>query len=119
MLGKQRVETMQVLNILLERTPTKGWRNHPVTLMWKGYEAALQHYQNATLTEWIRRGYKNNIKFEVVDNEYILPNWFGDEKFHISHQSNLLRKDFFYYSQYFENVDPDLPYVWPVMQSVS
>ena len=37
-LGKQRVETYQVLNVLLERTHTKGWRNHPFTRMWSGYE---------------------------------------------------------------------------------
>ena len=60
-LGKQRVETFQVLNILLSRTPTKGWRNHPVTVMWTGYESALQLYQNITIREWKKRGYKKRI----------------------------------------------------------
>ena len=27
-LGKQRVEAKQILNVLLNRTETKGWRNH-------------------------------------------------------------------------------------------
>ena len=40
-LGKQRVEAHQVLNVLLGRTETKGWRNHPITRMWDGYEPAL------------------------------------------------------------------------------
>ena len=53
-LGKQRVESFQVLNVLLNRTQTKGWRNHPVTLMWTGYESALKLYQNITIREWIR-----------------------------------------------------------------
>ena len=41
-LGKQRVEAHQVLNVLLGRTETKGWINHPITRMWDGYEQALQ-----------------------------------------------------------------------------
>lgn len=113
-LGKQRVETFQVLNILLDRTPTKGWRNHPVTRMWTGYEEALKLYQNYTIREWIDRGYKNNMSFEDVNyKSLIMPPWFGSEMFHKSHRSNLLRKDFFYYSKYFD--DPDnLEYYWPV-----
>ena len=45
-LGKQRVETHQLLNVLLNRTKTKGWRNHPICKMWKGYENALKLYFN-------------------------------------------------------------------------
>jgi len=113
-LGKQRVETFQVLNILLERTPTKGWRNHPVTRMWAGYEEALKLYQNFTILEWIDRGYNNNMKFEQIDHKNILlPKWFGNKEFHRSHRSNLLRKDYEYYSQYFDEPS-DLEYYWPV-----
>lgn len=118
-LCKQRVETMQVLNILLDRTETKGWRNHPVTLMWSGYESALQQYQNAVLSEWIARGYRNNIPFEKIDSSVVLPPWVGLDDFHISHQSNLLRKDFGYYSQFFPGVPDDLPYIWPVTTHAS
>lgn len=112
-LGKQRVETFQVLNILLERTPTKGWRNHPVTLMWTGYESALKLYQNTTIAEWIRRGYNNNMSYEEVDlDDVVMPPWFGNDVFHKSHRSNLLRKDYEYYSQYFDEPS-DLEYFWP------
>jgi len=112
-LGKQRVETFQILNILLGRTSTKGWRNHPVTLMWEGYESALQLYQNNTIEEWIRRGYKNNMSFETILIEMKMPHWLGDDRVHRSHRSNLLRKDWEYYSPYF-NEDPTLSYYWPV-----
>jgi hypothetical protein len=113
-LGKQRVETFQVLNILLDRTPTKGWRNHPVTRMWTGYEEALKLYQNFTIEEWIKRGYKNTMQLEKIDMRNIkLPPWFGDEQLHRSHRSNLLRKDYEYYSQYFDEPS-DLEYYWPV-----
>lgn len=112
-LGKQRVETFQVLNILLGRTESKGWTNHPVTRMWRGYENALKTYQNITIKEWVNRGYKNNMSLETIDDEVVYPNWFGDHDFHRSHRSNLLRKDFPYYSQFF--LEPiDLEYVWPV-----
>lgn len=117
-LGKQRVETFQVLNILLGRTPTKGWRNHPVTLMWEGYEQALQMYQNYTIKEWIDRGYKNNMHFEEVDtSSVVMPPWFGLDQLHRSHRSNLLRKDFGYYSQYFDE-DPNLEYYWPIERKI-
>ena len=113
-LGKQRVETFQVLNILLGRTPTKGWRNHPVTLMWAGYEPALQLYQNYTIQEWVNRGYKSTMQLEQVDlDSVIMPHWFGLDEFHRSHRSNLLRKDYEYYSQYFDEPN-DLEYYWPV-----
>jgi hypothetical protein len=118
-LGKQRVETFQVLNILLDRTPTKGWRNHPVTVMWTGYESALQLYQNYTIQEWISRGYKNTMLLEDFDmNSVVMPHWFGLEEFHRSHRSNLLRKDYEYYSQYFDE-DPNLPYYWPAKEVVN
>lgn len=113
-LGKQRVETFQVLNVLLDRTSTKGWRSHPVTRMWAGYEEALKLYQNYTILEWIDRGYNNNMKFEQLDHDKIIyPPWFGKEEFHRSHRSNLLRKDYEYYSEYFDEPS-DLEYYWPV-----
>lgn len=113
-LGKQRVETYQVLNILLDRTESKGWRNHPVTRMWRGFEEALKLYQNFTITEWVSRGYKNNMALEIVDmDNLVFPFWLGHGGIHRSHRSNLLRKDFEYYSQFFDDPD-DLEYVWPV-----
>ena len=54
-LGKQRVEAHQILNVLLGRTTTKGWVNHPITKMWKGYEPSLQLYFNLCVEEWINR----------------------------------------------------------------
>ena len=118
-LGKQRVETFQVLNILLDRTPTKGWRNHPVTLMWAGYEPALQLYQNYTIQEWVDRGYKNTMQFEDINNlGIIMPPWLGLEEFHKSHRSNLLRKDYEYYSQYF-NEDINQEYYWPSKEMIN
>ncbi len=112
-LGKQRVETFQILNILLERTSRKGWRNHPATKMWRGYENALKLYLNLCIDEWVSRGYNNNMKHEIIDGDVVYPPWFGAEEFHRSHRSNLVRKLPDHYRKYFPNVDSDLPYVWP------
>jgi hypothetical protein len=37
----------------------------------------------------------------------------GDEAFHASHRSNLLRKDRDYYGAFGWTEPDDLPYVWP------
>ena len=113
-LGKQRVEAHQILNVLLNRTKTKGWRNHPAVKMWKGYETALQLYFNNCVAEWIVRGYNNNMILEDITQPLIYPDWLGDDSFHSTHRSNLLRKDFDYYSQFDWKETPDLDYVWPV-----
>ena len=111
-LGKQRVEAYQILNVLLGRTETKGWINHPITKMWKGYENALKEYFNMCVTEWINQGYNNTMELEVIEEDIIYPNWLGDDTLHSSHRSNLLRKDTEYYSKYMWVEDPDNPYAW-------
>ena len=112
-LGKQRVETFQILNILLERTDKKGWKNHPSVKMWKGYENALKLYFNKSVKLWISKGHKNTMKFEQINGKIILPKWFGDKMFHDSHKSNLLRKDKDHYFEFSKAVPDDLGYVWP------
>lgn len=121
-LGKQRVECKTILNILTGKAkPGKNgkiaWSNHPAVLMWKGYEQALKFYYNAVLTEWVIRGYKNNMEFqEVTLSELVSPRWVGDERFHKSHQSNLLRKNFDYYKQFNWEVGPEMSYFWPTKE---
>ena len=34
-LGKQRVETKYILDLLMQRTDKKGYANHPIVHMWK------------------------------------------------------------------------------------
>ena len=111
-LGKQRVEAMQILNVLTGKQK-KGWQNHPAVLMWKGHEAALMLYHNVMIDEWKLRGYRNNmVKYDVSDRVN-LPEWIGDIDFHASHKSNLLRKDPVWYAQYGWNIPDNLEYVWP------
>ena len=112
-LGKQRVEALQILNILLNRTKTKGWNNHPAVLMWQGYTNALKEYLNECIAEWENRGYKNNMKKEIIRGKIVCPTWLGNKNFHASHRSNLLRKDLKYYSQFGWKESNNLEYIWP------
>ena len=109
-LGKQRVEGMQIIKAI-ENPKPQGWKNHPIVKMWTPYVPALKQYTNIIITEWIGRGYNNNMEFYDIDNvEY--PDWLGDERFHASHRANLLRKDFEFYSQYNWTENSESPYVW-------
>lgn len=122
-LGKQRVEVVQILNVLHEVT-TSGWVNHPAVKMWRGYEPQLAEYGLAVCEEWVKRGYLDNkcgLKIAwhlecATSGDFTMnkPPWFGNIDFHLSHQSNLLRKDPEHYGKYFPGVPDDLPYVWPV-----
>lgn len=119
-LGKQRVETWQILNTLLENK--KAWSNHPAVLMWKGYEASLCVYGEVICNEWIARGYNDIMLNRFISKGNTLeispkiyyPEWFGNEAFHASHRSNLLRKDSVYYSKFNWSEPNNLEYVWPI-----
>ena len=113
-LGKQRVEAHQILNVLLERTDTKGWRNHPITKMWAGYEDALKMYFNLCVEEWVSRGYNNTMVLEDVPEwgKIKYPDWLGNDLLHSSHRANLLRKDKEFYSKFLWNEDSSNPYCW-------
>lgn len=112
-LGKQRVEVKQILIALTEG---RGWVNHPATKMWRGYESALAEYGVAICTEWRSRGYKDSLlpQFEErLTESSVTPPWLGDEDFHLSHRSNLLRKAPDHYRSLWPTDPDDLPYIWP------
>ncbi|MFA5397979.1 MAG: MSMEG_6728 family protein [Methanogenium sp.] len=120
-LGKQRVETYQILRVLLNITESKAWRNHPAVKMWKNHEGCLIEYGIAICTEWRKRGFKdtcldkiNALRKYVMSESYVKPEWLGNENLHLAYKSNLLRKDFNYYKQYNWPCDNNLSYIWPV-----
>lgn len=113
-LGKQRVEGLQIINVITTPNYVGGWMNHPAVNMWRGYEDALKMYTNCVIVEWIRRGYQNTMQLYEISSPIVLPWWLGDERVHSSHKSNLLRKYPEYYSQFDWEVSAELPYFWPV-----
>jgi len=114
-LGKQRVEAYQIMKALAD--PDYGWQHHPAVQMWRGYGEALVAYGITCCVEWKRRGYRDTLLTRFVHQMrlciYPRPVWLGDAAFHLSHQSNLVRKDAAYYGPQFPNVPADLPYLWP------
>ena len=118
-LGKQRVEVYQLLRAI--NGETKGWANHPAARMWRGYEKTLVVYGTTICAEWKARGYTDNMQSRIGEYFYKFsdaadhrPSWLGTEEFHLSHQSNLVRKFPEHYAPQFPGVSPDLEYVWPV-----
>lgn len=118
-LGKQRVETLQIMTALLEG---RGWVHHPAVKMWSGYEGLLMFYQEVVCFEWLRRGFRDSCYVKTADlffsyhrsQSLAEPLWLGNPDFHLAHQSNLIRKDPEYYSPQFPEVPDNLPYIWPM-----
>jgi len=109
-LGKQRVETYQLIRAL--EGVSKGWRNHPACVMWEKNIDALKLYFNISVIIWKSRGYKNTMQPYDLPEEITLPNWWGNPQLHASHRSNLLRKDKDHYGKFGWSESPNLPYVW-------
>jgi len=113
-LGKQRVEAMQIYNIITGKSKSEAWKNHPAVLMWRGYDNALAYYYNCIRREWIKRGIINTMpELPVDENNIQYPSWLGVDKFHMSHRSNLKRKFPEFYGKYNWSEPDNLPYVWP------
>lgn len=106
-LGKQRVEAMQILKSL--ENPLYGYRHHPVKLLWRNHIDALKLYHNICLEQWESRGYVNNMMYYDLPDAIMLPKF--SPQLHMSHASNLLRKNYKYYSQFVHCAD-DMEYVW-------
>lgn len=129
-LGKQRVETLQILRALTFED--YGWRNHPAVTMWAGYSNALVAYGAEVTQQWQRAGFGDTVLPQLLEfldpgplrtqrelaHAGELPPWLGRRSLHRSHQAALVRKDPDHYGPLFGNVDPELPYVWPDVQRV-
>jgi len=117
-LGKQRVETYQILRALT--WPQYAWKNHPAVRMWRGFVPALVEYGLENCREWTRRGYADAVGPQLlgwtggrVPVGAPLPPWWGWEDLHRSHRSALLRKDPQHYAPLLGDEPDDLPYLWP------
>jgi len=139
-LGKQRCEAWQVYLALTKEN--YGWKSHPCSKMWKGYELALLYYGFIISCEWKSCGFKDTMaqrfcdefnkninpfhtqciddgnghyRMEpVCDNRMQLPPWIGNKKFHSAMRSNLLRKNYDHYKQFKWKEKDNLPYFWLV-----
>jgi pyrimidine dimer DNA glycosylase len=124
-LGKQRVETLQVLRAL--ELGDYGWQGHPAVRMWRGRTPALVGYGLAVVRAWTALGHADSTHEFIAEfapeveplteadlaDRGLLPSWLGDERLHLSHRSALIRKDPDFYRPLFGDVPADLPYHWP------
>jgi len=112
-LGKQRVETRQIIDALDGKT--SGWVNHPAVLMWAGCQAFLEYYFNVIAAEWKRRGYQHNMGWMEPRDKPVEPEWMepDGEKLYSSHRAALLHKDYDHYKQFGWVEEPKLDYWWP------
>ena len=62
-LGKQRVETLQILRAI--ELPDYGWANHPAVLMWRGRTPALVAYGLAMARVWQDRGFADSTASQI------------------------------------------------------
>jgi len=120
-LGKQRVETYQIIKALRgEYAKTGAWVNHPASVMWSGHIYDLALYGLTVSIEFYERGYDgwnmcevfNALTRNLADNnteQY--PWWVNNELLQLTHQSNLVRKD---HTKYDYPVPPNIPYIWPL-----
>lgn len=128
-LGKQRVETLQVVRALTWET--YGWKRHPAVRMWEGHLEALGRYGYTVCAEWVRRGYADTCAASIAadldsagvrhvrtEAELVaageMPTWLGDDRVHGSHRAALVRKDPEHYRPHFPEAVPEAPYHWPV-----
>ncbi len=120
-LGKQRVEAMQLHRAIVGTT---GWSSHPAAVMWRQHPRALARYGLIICVEWISRGFRDSLSDYFWDAQFGddqptpvlklgMPWWLGDDQFHASHRSNLLRKKPDHYGRLGWVETDDLPYVWP------
>lgn len=108
-LGKQRVETLQLL---------KGqWPNHPASKMWWGHFYSLGNYGIAVCEAWRAKGYKDTCleKITVLRDKFVNtgePDWLGDDNFHRAHRGVLYKKDSTFYASFagWQQFDE---YTWP------
>ena len=124
-LGKQRVETLQILRAL--ELPDYGWQNHPVVRMWRGRTPALVRYGLDCARVWTSRGHSDSTADQIAEfapwvrertqadlqRDALLPSWLGDERLHRSHRSQLIAKDPEYYRPLFPESPEGLDYFWP------
>jgi hypothetical protein len=130
-LGKQRVEALQIFQILKKRyawyqtnNPSHilnekgnliGFLNHPAVLMWEGHSISLMHYIGSMVYEWKRRGFENTIEIPepFKNKEFQRPIWSLSLDFQIAHRSNLIRKFPEHYCKVWPGLRYDIEYIWP------
>lgn len=125
-LGKQRVETKQILQCLLEEGSI-GWSNHPIVTAWWGFEEGLATYGLYICSAWKARGYSDTLYEWFQSYRLILrdggrhmtqfPAWTKMSEIHDAYKRVLVWKQPEIYEEIFDFVqltEPEFP--WELLQ---
>lgn len=109
-LNKQLLEGRQIYQILASGKTKGGWVNHPATRMWRNHDNAFFSYLEAIKDECVRRGIQVDNNWAAITHThewnyfrgtgFTLPDWWGDERIHLSHRQNLYQKDPSWYGDF-------------------
>lgn len=102
--------------------PTAWW-NDRCLQMWIGRHLLLRQYLTMACDLWTSLGYKDTIRDRIGELEFCemealpitsdgLVRLTGEDEFHNSHKSNLLRKDPVFYGRRNWQVEPNMRYRW-------
>ena len=91
------------------------WCYHPSFKAWKPYYKAFQYYHDCVVKEWIGRGFNTKaVLFGAPKPERKDMPWFiGNDRYHSSMRSNLIRLNFTYKERCEWVEDGKQPYLWP------
>ncbi len=95
------------------------WQNHPASKIWINHKWALAKYCIYSLEELKRRGRNYPKWFDFyqtildIEIDQTLPCIVGNERFHQGHRSQLLLKNYEWYSQFEWKERPgEYEYIW-------
>lgn len=116
-LNRQRSDISSLLKSL---TSEPDEDDHPLVKMWRGHERFLIRYGMAICFEWQSRGNADQTLEKIIEYNNVfgpetddVPEWWGREHLHLSHQSHLLRSQPSHYRDKFPDVRDDIPMIWP------
>lgn len=121
----KQIDTVNGVLTLLHGEDPSEYVNEPAMMAWAGHEPQLALYGLILVEEALSRHMKFRMDRKTEQFEWhlstatsgefnmALPHWFGDQRIHNSHKSELLRCNRRHYQKYF-SVDPSLPIVWPL-----
>lgn len=109
----------------------RRWVHHPAVVMWRGCEFTLSRYAVTVMREYGRRitaswaaASQEKRVLDLAEDALRMgvwtpdkndgtPWWLGNEGFHLSHRSNLVRMNANLYRRYWPDVSADLQIIWP------
>lgn len=116
-LNRQRSDIVALLKKLDAPVDEK---DHPLVKMWRGNEPFLIKYGMIVCIEHQSRGNRDATLARIMefsdtfeDSTKEPPEWWGDEKFHDSHKSYLLRSLPSHYREFWRELPDELPLMWP------